>query len=573
MKLRPLHNKWKFPDLLSLHRKRRIRGNHHEIHPDQIFLDSENLPDFNQGTLEGRLEKPLPRSVFTSMYIVIFVMFAVLIGQAANLQIKQGAKFAEQSERNRIRPTVLFAARGAVVDRNGLPLISNETSEDGFVRRVYESPGFSHLLGYVSYPKKDSSGNYYETEIKGMEGIESSMNALLAGSNGTLLVEEDARGIIQSQGTVKPPEDGKTLVLSVDARAQRAFYESIKELADRTPFQGAAAVLMDAETGEVYALASYPEYDSNILSSGGPVDVIEGYATDSRQPYLDRAIAGLYTPGSIVKPIEAAGVLADKLISPEKTIYSSGSISIPNPYDSTRPSIFKDWKAHGAVDVRKAIAVSSDVYFYAVGGGFEDQRGLGIDRINYWFRLFGYTTPTGIELPGEASGMVPTPAWKKENFDDEWRIGDTYNTAIGQYGMQVTVLEAARSIAAVANGGKLVKPTILKDAPISGQSIAIDPSALQIAREGMRLGVTEGTSLGLNSLSFARLAGKTGTAQVGVRNEFYNMWAVGFWPYEKPKYIFVVLMDRGPAGTSVGAVSATHAALSKLYVSAPEFFE
>lgn len=543
-----------------------------ELNPDEIFLDASNQPDFNHDQLEGRLERPISPRSFLGISAAVVLVFLALIAQAANLEILQGAKFAAQSERNRLRPDVIFAQRGAILDRNGVPLVSNERNEDGTITRTYASPGFAHLLGYVSYPKKDSSGNYYDTEITGLAGVESAFNDRLAGENGTLLVEEDARGDIQSQGSVKPARNGEAVTLAVDSRAQRAFYDSVKELADRTPFQGAAAVLMDVETGEIHALVSYPEYDPNILSRGQPADVIEGYSSDRRQPYLDRAISGLYTPGSIVKPMEAAGAISDGIISPEKSIFSAGYISIPNPYNPELPSIFKDWKAHGWVNARQAISVSSDIYFYAISGGFEDQKGMGIDRLNHWYRTFGFTSPTGIELANEATGLVPTPAWKEERFGDPWRLGDTYNTSIGQYGMQVTLLEAVRATAAVANNGKLVKPTVLHGNPPSGESISIDRAALQIAREGMRMGVTEGTSIGLN-LPFTRLAGKTGTAQLGVNNEYYNMWAVGFWPYEKPKYAYVVLMDRGPAGTSVGAVYATYQALTKLHQTAPEYFE
>ena len=548
-----------------------------ELSPDEIFLDSSNLPEFNQGNLEGRLEKPISRGSYLGIVGVIGLIMVALVAQAANLEIMQGDKYAAQSERNRLRPEVIFAKRGAIMDRNGVQLVTNveeQTEQGPQIRRVYEGPGFGHLLGYVSYPKKDSSGNYYDTDITGLAGVEATFNATLAGENGTLLVEEDARGDVQSQGSVKPVENGTNLTLAVDARAQRAFYNSIKALADRTPFQGGAAVLMDVETGEVHALVSYPEYDPNVLSSGGPSDVIAAYSQDSRQPYLDRAIAGLYTPGSIVKPMESAGAISDGIISPEKQIFSAGYISIPNAYDPSKPSIFKDWKAHGWVDARRAIAVSSDVYYYAVGGGYGDQRGLGIDRLNHWYRSFGFTSKTGIELAGEAEGIVPTPEWKEKRFGEPWRLGDTYNTAIGQYGMQVTVMEAARATAAVANGGRLVRPTVLTGQVPESQKMDISASALQVAREGMRQGALPGgTSQGLGALGFARIAGKTGTAQLGVNNEYYNMWAVGFWPYEKPKYVYVVLMDRGPAGTSVGAVYATHQALMSLHQTAPEYFK
>ena len=551
---------------------RRRKYTLHELSPDEIFLDSSNLPEYNQGNLEGRLEKPISRGSYAGMMIAFGLIFLALIAQAANLELIQGDAYAERSERNRLRPEILFAKRGAIMDRNGNPLVTNVEEEGGQIRRVYAAPGFGHLLGYVSYPKKDSSGNYYDTDITGLAGVEAAFNETLAGENGTLLVEENAKGDVQSQGSVRPVKNGTAITLAVDERAQRAFYASIKELADKTPFQGGAAVMMDARSGEVYALVSYPEYDPNILSKGTPADVISGYATDSRQPYLDRAISGLYTPGSIVKPLETAGALTDGIITPEKSIYSAGYISIPNPYDPSRPSIFKDWKAHGWVDARRAIAVSSDVYYYAVGGGYQDQRGLGIERINYWFRLFGLTTPTGIELANEGSGIVPTPAWKKERFGDDWRLGDTYNTAIGQYGMQVTLMGMARAVAAVANGGLLVRPTVLAGQPPQAEQMEISPDALRIAREGMRMSVTEGTAVGLAPIP-GRLAAKTGTAQLGVHNEYYNMWAVGFWPYERPKYVFVVLMDRGPAGTSVGAVYATNRALTQLSQTAPELFQ
>jgi penicillin-binding protein 2 len=553
--------------------KRRRRTFDFELAPDEIFLDASNQPDFDQNQLEGKLEQPIGRRSFLGIGVVIGLVFFTLVAQAANLEIRKGATLAAQSEKNRLRPDVIFAQRGAILDRNGTPLVSNVEDPDGTITRTYATPGFGHLLGYVSYPKKDSAGHYYDTDITGLAGVEAAFNSTLAGKNGTLLVEEDARGKVQSQGSVQPAVNGKPVTLSIDARAQRAFYDSIKALADKTPFQGGAAVLMDVQTGEVHALVSYPEYDPNILASGGPADVIAGYAQDSRQPYLDRAISGLYTPGSIVKPIEASGALTDKIIDPNKVIYTTGSISVPNPYDPAHPSVFKDWKNLGPLDIRHAVAMSSDVFFYTVGGGFGDQKGLGIDRIGYWFKLFGYNKPTGIELPREASGIVPSPTWKQLNFGEDWRLGDTYHTAIGQYGTQVTLLEAARAIGAIANGGKLVKPTIIKGNPPSGETIAVDPTALQIVREGMRLGATEGTSKGLNDLSFVQLAGKTGTAQLGYHNEYYNMWAVGFWPYNNPKYVYVVLMDHGPAGTAVGAIYATHVALQALHSSAPEYFQ
>lgn len=544
-----------------------------ELAPDEIFLDASNLPDFNRASLEGRLEKPLRPSTYLGITVGIGLIFVALIAQAANLEIRKGAQYAEQSARNQLRPQVLFAERGAILDRNGTPLVSNVVGKDGSSKRSYETPGFAHLLGYVAYPKKDSSGNYYDTDITGMAGVEKAFDKRLAGENGTLLVEEDAHGKTQSQGTVVPAKNGETISLAIDARAQKAFYDAISSLADRIPFQGGVGILMDVHTGEVHALVSYPEYDPNILSEGSPADVIHGYATDTRQPYLDRAITGLYTPGSVVKPLEASGALTDGTISANYTIDDPGYLNVPNPYDPAHPTKFVDWKAIGTEDLRKAIAFSSDVYFYIVGGGFGSQKGLGIARLKYWFDTYGLESPTGIELSNEESGFVPTPEWKEKRYGEPWRIGDTYHTAIGQYAMQVTPIEMARGIAAVANGGTLVQPTILKGGAGQKVKLPLSSQALQVVREGMREGATEGTSVGLSDLSFVQVAGKTGTAQLGVHNEYYNSWAVGFFPYDQPKYVYVVMMEHGPSGNAFGGIYAMHQVLTSLHATAPEYFQ
>lgn len=553
--------------------RRKRKYSNLELNPDDIFLDATNLPEFNQSSLEGRLEKPISRSTYLGLGIFAFMIFGALVAQAANLEIMKGSTYASQSERNRLRPEVLFAQRGAILDRNDVPLVSNIDTEDGSVKRTYMSPGFGHLLGYVSYPKKDSAGHYYDTDIKGLAGAESAFDETLSGTNGTLLIEEDALGHVQSQGSVNPAKNGAPLTLAIDSRVQTALFNAIKGTADKIPYLGGSGILMDAQTGEVIALVSYPEYDPNVLSSGGPGDVISGYSKDSRQPYLDRAVNGLYTPGSVIKPLEAAGALTDGIITPDTVITSTGSISVPNPYDKAHPNIFKDWKVLGPLTVRGGIAYSSDVFFYTVGGGFGGIKGLGIDRLDYWFETFGLTKATGIQLAGEKSGFLPTPAWKLDTYKVKWNIGDTYHTAIGQYAMQITPLEEARAIAAIANGGSLVQPTLLKgQAPIS-EKLPISAETLQIVREGMRMGATEGTSIGLNDLSFVHVAGKTGTAQLGFHNEFYNSWAVGFFPYEHPKYVYVVVMEKGPAGNGIGGIYVMHQFLTALHAAAPEYFQ
>jgi penicillin-binding protein 2 len=247
--------------------------------------------------------------------------------------------------------------------------------------------------------------------------------------------------------------------------------------------------------------------------------------------------------------------LDQKVIDPLTKILSTGSISVPNPYDKNKPSIFMDWRANGWVDLRHAIAVSSDVYFYEVGGGFQAQKGIGIDNIGKYTEMFGFGTTTNINFPGEQDGTIPSPAWKAANFNGEiWRVGDTYNTTIGQYGFQVTPIQAVRAVAAIANGGTLLTPTFLKnDLARPVNKISLDQSYFQIVREGMRLCVTEGTCTAINLPVIVNVAAKTGTAQLGVSKDLVNSWVIGFWPYENPKYAFAVVMERASKTNQFGA--------------------
>lgn len=333
-------------------------------------------------------------------------------------------------------------------------------------------------------------------------------------------------------------------------------------------------MIIDVSTGELVALTSYPEYDQNALTKGIDQKTFDSLIKSSGKPFLNRTIGGLYTPGSILKPIVALAALNEKIISPNKEIFSSGSISVPNPYDPSKPSIFRDWKAHGYTAMREALAVSSDVYFYSIGGGFGDQKGLGIGLIDKYFEMFAVAESTGIELAGEVEGVIPTPAWKAEKFDgDIWRLGDTFITAIGQFGTQVTPLSAARFTAAVANKGKILKPSLVVGGvpePILS-SLSFAAEDWRVIHEGLREGVTEGTSVGLN-VPYVSAAAKTGTAEVGAAKSYVHSWSVGFFPYENPKYAWAVIMERGPADNSIGATSIMRTVLDWMSLYAPQYF-
>lgn len=333
---------------------------------------------------------------------------------------------------------------------------------------------------------------------------------------------------------------------------------------------------MDIKTGELLALTSYPEYNPSILSNGKDKKVISSYFSDKRKIFLNRAVSGLYTPGSIVKPFVAYGALAEDIISPIKQILANGSISIPNPYFPEKKSVFKDHGSFGYVDMAKAIAVSSDVYFYEIGGGFQDQKGLGIVNIDKYARMFGLADKTGIDLGGEKSGTIPTPEWKAKTFNGEiWRVGDTYNTAIGQYGFQVTPLQMARAVAGIASEGVLPTPHLrLADDSFEAKkvTIPIDQEKINVVKNGMRKAVTEGTATALN-LPSVKVAAKSGTAQIGVGNTNTNSWIVGFFPYENPKYSFAILMERGPKQASGNATRVMSEVVDFMSVNTPEYIK
>ncbi len=535
-----------------------------EIAPDEIFLDASNAPDFNRERFEGRIEKPLPRSSFFLLAAGLTLLFSILIVRSWNIEISDGASYAAESAHNSLDVTTIFAPRGIITDMHGVVLAENVQKPDGSVERYYPLPSLSQVIGYVSYPKKDNNGVYYDTTEKGVSALEAKYNGMLTGVNGQMLTETDAVGKIRSEGTVIPAEEGKTLELSIDADLQKLFSAAVADTASRQGFIAGAGVIMDVDTGAVRALVSYPSYDANVMASGGPASTINAYNADPGRPFLDHAVQGVYAPGSIVKPFVASGALTDGIITPSTVIDDPGYLSLPDPYHPGKTFIYKGWKALGPVDVEKAIAWSSDVFFYTVGGGFGSQKGLGIDRLDYWYRQFGLGTTTGIDLPGEAAGLLPTPAWKEAVFNEPWYTGDTYFTAIGQYSMQVTPIQMVCATAAVANGGKLFTPTLIAGQAPSFTMVPVNPAALAVVRAGMRQGVTSALSQAIN-LPYVSAAAKTGTAQTGVHNQYDNAWVEGFFPYDHPKYAFAVVLERGPSGAGEQAVNVMRQLFDSLH--------
>ena len=555
---------------------------------DEIFMDSSNLPAFNSGRMEGRMELPIQKRKLLIIGLIFLLVALVYLGKLFSLQVIHGAEYRDRSDNNRIDQAVVIAERGVIYDRRGEMLAWNAADYDAereFPLRAYtDRSGLGQLLGYVSYPQKDKNGFYYRTDYIGRTGLESSYEHILHGKNGSVLVEVDASGEVFSAVSTNSPSPGSAINSSVDAGLSEAMYDVIATSTAKGGFRSGAGAIMDIHTGEIVAMTSFPSYDPEIMANGSDHDLIESYNNDDRFPFLNKVVGGAYTPGSIIKPFMAYAALAEGVIGQHQKITSNGVLIIPNPYDADNPTRFRDWRAHGATDMKTAIAYSSDVYFYIIGGGLPkiaapqagvgEFTGLGIARIDKYMKLFGMSQKTGINFPGEQAGLIPTPEWKKEVFDEDWRLGNTYHSSIGQYGFLVTPLQVMRAAAALANGGKLVKPRLIKDVPPEYVDLELNQSYLQVIKEGMRMAVNQdgGTVRGLD-LNYVDIAGKSGTAELGFSNEYVNSWVIGFWPYEEPKYAFVLLMERAPRSNSLGAGWVMREVFEWMKVHRPEYLE
>ena len=302
-------------------------GKNFLVDPDEIFLDSHNLENFDRQQFEGRIEKPIPKRTMLFLAGAFAVVVLVFGSRLVYLQIINGQSYFNRSQNNILEKAILFTDRGIIYDRNKVPLVwNNKPDATSLATRVYLSPGFSHLVGYVSYPTADKSGNYWQDDFIGKAGLEEEYNDTLKGQNGSKIIETDALGKVYSENVVDAPVPGADLVTTIDSRIQTELFSLIKNVsADRT-FTGGSGVIMDVTNGELITSTSFPEFNSEVLSEGKDAATIKSYLTDPRKFFLDRNTSGLYTPGSIVKPFLALGALNEGIIDPNTQILSTGSI-------------------------------------------------------------------------------------------------------------------------------------------------------------------------------------------------------------------------------------------------------
>ncbi|MCD5389925.1 MAG: hypothetical protein LR005_00835 [Candidatus Pacebacteria bacterium] len=562
--------------MFNFRRKRRYRD--YDINPDEIFIDTLNVSNMNRQQFEGVIEKPISsKSIFFTgaFFVVVAIIFSVKL---FSLQIIQGENFAKKSESNLLREKPIFAERGIIYDRNDIELAWNEkkSSEKDFLDRAYiKKEGFGHILGYVNYPQKDNDGNYWRTKIEGQAGLEKKYNDMLNGKNGSLLFEVDALGNVISENNIKSTKSGENIKITLDSKIQNEMYLAIKGQAEENGFNAGAGGIMNIHTGELLSFVSYPEYDPYTLAEGKDREKIKGFFSDPQKPFLNRFTAGLYSPGSTIKPFLALAALNENLITKNTKILSVGKIEIPNKYNPSNSSIFKDWRrgGHGSTDVTFSIADSVNTFFYAIGGGYKDQKGLGITKIEDYLRTFGIAERTGIDFGQEVTGTIPNPEWKARTYKDStWRLGDTYITSIGQFGTQVSPIQMLRATSAIANNGTLHEPILISENSMNiSVSKEISNEHYNLVRKGMRDTVTKGTAQNIN-VDFMGFAAKTGTAQVGVNNEFYNSWIIGYFPSEKPQYAYTIVMEKGNKDKSGSASNVMKNFIHSVQENYPEFW-
>lgn len=437
------------------------------------------------------------------------------------------------------------------------------------IRKYTGDASLSHLLGYMGKiePEEWKAHNdfYSIYDYIGRTGLENTYENILRKNPGQLRIERDAKGKIVSKDVYSLPESGKSIVLWLDLDLQKKIKEEMEKQLKSLGLERASAVAIDPKTGGILATASFPNFDNNVFSEGKAEDVAKLFG-DSLKPLFNRPIQGQYLTGSTIKPLTAAAALQEKIIKPDKDIDCQGKLVVQNVYDPEIVYTYNDNHVHGLTDMRKAIAESCNAYFQTIGGGYGSQQGLGPTRIKRYLELFGWGSPTGIDLPDEKNGFIPDPEWKKSYFENKqdkvWTDGDTYNMSIGQGFLGITPLQVANSFAAIANGGTLYRPQIVKQVvderrnviedrkPAALRENFLDADNLKVVREGMRQAVTGwnsplASSVILNSLPVPAAA-KTGTAQLKKDKDgkdLLNSWVTVFAPYDDPRIVVTIMME------------------------------
>lgn len=403
-------------------------------------------------------------------------------------------------------------------------------------REYLDGTNVSHILGYVS-----------GDDFSGQSGIEKQYNEELKEIPGTFTWERDVYGNLIEGEVVEPSQSGNNLILNIDYNLQKKVSEYLEEVVLKYGATGGAVIAVNPETGGVLSMASNPSFDSNIFSKNLTSQEFNKLLKDPSVSFYNRAISGEYAIASTIKPLLGVAALEEGIISSDTSFYCDGGINLKDG------SYKSDWKTHGFTNLKKAIAESCDVFFYYVGGGYKDFVGLGIDKIEKYLKYFGLGKKTNIDLPQEKVGLLPNPQWKEEEIGLSWYPGDTYNISIGQGYLKATPLQLTMAISSIANGGKLLKPQIVKkisDKEEFKPEVVLEDfvslNSLNEIKKSMRETVlsSAGTARSLQYLPVSSGA-KTGTAETG-KYQVYHNWITVFAPYENPEIVLTVVVENVP---------------------------
>ena len=415
------------------------------------------------------------------------------------------------------------------------------------VKNLPVPKSLSHVLGYTGLLnqeelKKFDSIDYAFTDVAGKAGLEKYYEKELKGKNGLLEIEVDALGREKKIYKNAPSVSRINLTLSLDLILQAKAEEITLLHLKKEKKDKASVVIMNPKNGEILALLSIPFYDNQSFSPKIQNEIYQDLILDKNQPLFNRAIAGEYPSGSTIKPILGFAALEEGIITPNTRVESKGGISVGQWF-------FPDWRlgGHGWVNIYDAIAFSVNTFFYFIGGGYGDFRGLGVEKIIEYASHFGFGKPLGIDLPGEKGGLLPSPSWKEDTKHEPWYIGDTYHLSIGQGDLLATPLQIVAAMSVFANSGILYRPHFLQKEP---EILHIfSQSHINVIREAMRETVLSGSARRFLTLPVSS-AGKTGTAQ-WQNNKSPHAWFTAFAPYEAPELVIVVMVEEGGGGEKV----------------------
>jgi penicillin-binding protein 2 len=567
---------------------------------DYIFKDSRKRKDWNY---DG--ENHSNRSYFLPAFAAF--LFAVLFFRLFFLQVIQGYYYRYLSDNNRTKTAVTHAPRGIIFDRNGTPLVYNvpgfretvngktvqipndkalsliaggkNNLEIDSLRNYPYRDAFAHVLGYVGQISQDELANplhsdYSSGDIIGKSGIEQEYEPELRGIDGKQLFEIDANGNLTRKLGQQDPISGQNITLTLDAKLQEAVFNAMF-----TVKKGAAIV--STPKGEILAMVSKPSFDSNLFTMGQGYKVASGSAYQNvsgvlmdgqNQPLLNRAIGGVYPPGSTFKLVVASAALKNKIIDENWQVDDTGILKVGD-------FSFANWYytgyggTDGQVNVVKGIKRSNDIFFYKLA------EKVGVDKVSQTAKLFGLGQKLGVDLEGEQAGVVPTEEWKLKNIGEQWYLGDTYHYGIGQGYLLTTPLQVNAWTQAIANGGILYFPHLLKnqESRIKNQGL-LDPHSSDLIKEGMveacspggvawplfsyeiknsKLPIDGKNILGVDAASGSAdmrhvvLACKTGTAENGGNDTLAHAWITLFAPAYNPQIVVTVLSENSGEGSNI----------------------